>query len=201
MTMIALLIALGVIYLATANIVGFPNPATVRKSKTIDTYSAEAVAAGSFYGAVHEVPRGAYNIQFRLEGTLFDATTGDEDYQFFIQGSDDKNGNFVDLPGLAFTLREGVTSGDEVVPTRGQRARRHGPALRARQARHGRHHAHRHRHGQDDLREQRPGRRPRASGRLPGRLTPTTRQSSRRFVLQGRGASAPRPVFVGGSSP
>jgi hypothetical protein len=117
MTFFVLLIALAVIGLSTANIVGFPNPSTVRKSKTIDTYAAEAVAAGTFTGAVHEVPRGAYAIQFRLEGTLFDATTGDEDYQFFIQGSDAPDGVFVDLPGLAFTLREGLTAGDEIVPT------------------------------------------------------------------------------------
>lgn len=94
-----------------------PNPSSVTKSKVIDTYAAEAVAAGSFYGDEVEVPRGAFNFKFSLTGTLFDATTGDEDYQFFIQGRDGPNGNWFDIPGLAFTLREGVTSGDETVPS------------------------------------------------------------------------------------
>ena len=87
------------------------------KSKVIDTYAAEAVAAGTFTGASVEVPRGAQNIRFAVEGTLFDATTGDEDYQVFIQGRNDPSHGWVDVPGLTFTLREGVTSGDEIRPT------------------------------------------------------------------------------------
>lgn len=93
------------------------NPSVITKRKVIDTYAAEAVAAGDFNGASHELPRGAQNIRFSIEDTLFDATTGDEDYQFRLQTRDASSDSWRDVPGMEGTLREGVTSGDEVLPT------------------------------------------------------------------------------------
>ncbi len=94
-----------------------PNPSVVHKRKVIDTYAAEAVAAGDHNGASHEMPRGATNIRMSIEDTLFDATTGAEDYQFRLQTRAGSGDSWRDVPGMEGTLREGVTSGDEVVPS------------------------------------------------------------------------------------
>lgn len=95
----------------------FINPSSIpAKAKTLDTYSAEAVAAGSFYGAAVEVPRGAENIRFVVEGTLFDRGSGDETYTFKIQGRQHPDHSWVDIPGLTFTTIS-ATSGFEQLPT------------------------------------------------------------------------------------
>jgi hypothetical protein len=91
-------------------------PIVVDKSKVLDTYSAEAVAAGSFYGPAVEVPRGATDIRFQVDGTLFDRTTGDETYTFKIQHRASPSHSWVDVPSAAFTTIS-ATTGYEQVPT------------------------------------------------------------------------------------
>ena len=97
------------------------NPANMaRKSKVIDSWAAEAMAAGTFNGESVEVPRGAQNISFSQELTLLDVGTGDEDYQLFVEGRDDPSHSWVRIPGLAFTLVDGTagaTSAYEQLPT------------------------------------------------------------------------------------
>ena len=92
------------------------NPSTALKSKTLDTYAAEAVAAGTFTGSAIEVPRGAQDISFQLDGTLFDRGTGNETYTFKVQGRDNSAHGWVDLPGCAFTTIEDTT-GQQQLPT------------------------------------------------------------------------------------
>lgn len=93
------------------------NPAQViSKSKLLDTYAAEAVAAGTFDGDAIQVPRGAQNIRFHLVGTLFDRTTGDETYTFKIQGRHRSSDSWTDVPSCAFTTIS-ATTGAEIVPS------------------------------------------------------------------------------------
>lgn len=93
------------------------NPAqSILKSKLLDTYSAEAVAAGTFDGDAVFVPRGAQNIRFYLDGILFDRTTGDETYTFKIQGRMRSSDSWVDIPSCGFTTIS-ATNGSEIVPS------------------------------------------------------------------------------------
>lgn len=93
------------------------NPAQgVSKRKLLDTYAAEAVAAGTFDGASVQVPRGAQNIRFRVDGILFDRTTGDETYTFKIQGRMASDENWVDVPSCGFAAIA-ATTGSEIVPS------------------------------------------------------------------------------------
>lgn len=91
-------------------------PTNVWRAKLLDEYAAEAVAAGSYYGASVEVPRGAEDLRFYVEGTLFDRTQGDETYTFAIQGRNSSSESFVDIPSLVFTTIS-ATTGAEVLPT------------------------------------------------------------------------------------
>ena len=97
------------------------NPANMaRKTKTIDSWSAEAVAAGTHTGSAVEVPRGAQNISFTQEFTVLDVGTGDEDYTLTVEGRDDPNHSWVPIPGLAFTMVDGTagaTSAYQQLPT------------------------------------------------------------------------------------
>jgi len=79
-----------------------PNPANVQKRRVVDTYAAEAVAAGTFTGAAVEVPKGARRISFGIENVTADRGTGDETYDVKIQTSFDGGDNWVDVGGLAF---------------------------------------------------------------------------------------------------
>jgi hypothetical protein len=93
------------------------NPAQmVNKDRLLDTYAAEAVAAGTFDGAAIQVPRGAQNIRFRLEGTLFDRTTGNETYDFKVQGRMRSSQEWADIPSCAFT-QVAATTAHEIVPS------------------------------------------------------------------------------------
>ena len=91
-------------------------PGMVEKFLLLDEYAAEAVAAGSFYGASVEIPRGAENIRFKLDGTLFDRGTADETYTFAIQGRNHSDEAWADLPSLVFTTIS-ATTGAELLPT------------------------------------------------------------------------------------
>lgn len=93
------------------------NPAQgVLKSKLLDTYAAEAVAAGTFDGASVQVPRGAQNIRFYLDGILFDRGSADETYTFKVQGRMRSSDSWVDVPSCAFTTIS-ATTGAEIVPS------------------------------------------------------------------------------------
>jgi hypothetical protein len=93
------------------------NPAQMPvKTKTIDSWAAEAIAAGTVYGSAVEVPRGAQNINFSQELTLLDRGTGDETYTVKVQGRNDPSHSWVDIPGLAFTTVS-ATSGYQQLPT------------------------------------------------------------------------------------
>lgn len=91
------------------------NPSPTAKSMLLDEYSAEAVAAGSFYGSAMEVPRGAQNIKFSVEATTLDRTTGDETYTFKIQTRAGPNHEWSDLDGATFSTIS-ATSGSEQKP-------------------------------------------------------------------------------------
>lgn len=119
MTILALFAALILIAVATASVYngGLPNPSVVRKRRVVDTYSAEAVAAGTFTGSAVEVPRGARNIKFHLESPAFDRTTGDETYDFKIQTSHDGGTTWHDVAGLAFTQIATASPSAEQIPT------------------------------------------------------------------------------------
>lgn len=97
------------------------SPSTIEKFKEIDAYAAEAVAAGTFYGASHEVPRGAEDIRFKLDATVLDETSGDEDYTFGIQGRDHSGESWAPLPGFQFAQITGSIgvdeTGYEIVPS------------------------------------------------------------------------------------
>jgi hypothetical protein len=94
------------------------NPSQMRvKRKTIDTYAAEAVAAGDFNGPSVEVPRGAQNICFKVEGITADRTTGNETYDIDIQGRQSPDGAWVDIPGLSFTQIATASPAGEQLPT------------------------------------------------------------------------------------
>lgn len=93
------------------------NPAqSVQKRLLLDTYTAEAVAAGTFDGSAIQVPRGAQNIRFYVDGILFDRTTGDETYTFKIQGRQYSDQSWVDVPSCGFTAIA-ATTGSEIVPS------------------------------------------------------------------------------------
>lgn len=96
-------------------LVGPINPALPVKSKLIDEYDAEAVAAGSFNGPAVELPRGIQNAKFSVEATVLDRTTGDETYTFKIQGRNSPSEEWVDIDGLSFTTIS-ATSGSEEKP-------------------------------------------------------------------------------------
>lgn len=91
------------------------SPAVIEKSQLLDSYAAEAVAAGSFYGDAVELPRGAQRVRFKLDGILFDRTTADETYTFKIQGRMKSSEEWVDIPSCGFTTISAV-SGAEIVP-------------------------------------------------------------------------------------
>ncbi len=89
------------------------NPKTKIKSKVIDTWAAEALAAGTHYGPSVEVPRGAEDISFSSEMTVLDETTGDEDYTFFVQHRNSSQHSWVTIPGATFTQVVGDVGVDE----------------------------------------------------------------------------------------
>jgi hypothetical protein len=93
------------------------NPsAKALKTKTIDSWAAEAIAAGTVYGSAVEVPRGACNISFSSELTLLDRSTADETYTVKVQHRNDPSHSWVDVPGLTFTTVS-ATTGYEQLPT------------------------------------------------------------------------------------
>lgn len=92
-------------------------PQMIEKSRLVDSYAAEAVAAGSFYGAAVEVPRGAEDIRFVLEPGTYDRSTGDETYNFYIQGRAKPTDDWVLIPGLSFTQVASATPAGEILPT------------------------------------------------------------------------------------
>ncbi len=112
MTPLALLIALAVIGMA-ANMAA-TNPSVVRKTKLLDTYAAEAVEAGVFTGSSIELPRGAENVKFSLDGTLFDRGTANETYTFKIQGRNSSSEGWQDIAGAAFTTVSATTASEQV---------------------------------------------------------------------------------------
>lgn len=92
------------------------NPSVAKKQKTLVEYAAAAQAAGTFAGASVEVPRGASNIKFSLDGELFDRTTGDETYTYKIQTRAKSSDGWQDVAGAAFTTIAAV-SGSQQVPS------------------------------------------------------------------------------------
>lgn len=87
------------------------NPAVRSRSKVIDTWAAEALAAGTHYGPSVEVPRGAEDIDFTSEMTVLDETSGDEDYTFFVQHRNSSEHAWVTF--LSFTKVVGDIGVDE----------------------------------------------------------------------------------------
>lgn len=91
-----------------------PNPSVLTKQKDLDEYAAEAVAAGAFNGDSVEIPRGAKNVKFVLDGTLFDRTTGDETYTFKVQGRNKSTDGWHDISGCGFTTVAATTASEQV---------------------------------------------------------------------------------------
>lgn len=89
------------------------NPLVAAKTKTIDTWAAEALAAGTHTGPAVEVPRGAQDISFTEEWTVCDQTTGDEDYTLTIEGREDPSHSWIPIPELVFTKVTGDVGVDE----------------------------------------------------------------------------------------
>lgn len=90
---------------------------TVKKKKTIDTWSAEEMAAGTHYGPAVEVPRGSTNHKFALGGITADRGNGDEKYDVELQGRMSPSDDWVDLEGTAFTQIATASPAGEVKPT------------------------------------------------------------------------------------
>lgn len=87
------------------------NPSAIRKSALLFQ---DVVATASRNSTPVEVPRGAENIQFVLEGVLFDRTTANETYDYKIQHAPTSDGSFVDVPGCTFTQIAAVSGGQQL---------------------------------------------------------------------------------------
>ncbi len=99
-------------------VVNNPVPAlTALKSKLVDSWVAEAMAAGTHNGPSVEIPRGADNISFSLGTITADRTTGDETYDVKLEGRMSPDEGWSRLSGLAFTQIATASPAGEQLPT------------------------------------------------------------------------------------
>jgi hypothetical protein len=93
-----------------------PNIQTPRKSKIIDDRRTTALAAAATTNGASVDTRGMTQISFSYVGVTVDQTT-DETYNCKIQGRSHPDDAWVDIPSLAFTEQDTLTSYGQLLPT------------------------------------------------------------------------------------
>jgi len=93
-----------------------PNIQTPRKSVVIDDRRVTALAAAATTNGTAVDTRGMKNISITLHGVTVDQTT-DETYNHKIQGRESPDHPWADVPSMAFTEQDTLTSYNETLPT------------------------------------------------------------------------------------